>query len=138
MTKLFETQEDLDLERAAIIRFARFTDSIPFKLPMASRADYILIKDGQAKAIVEIKCRTTRSDQYSEYLLGEAKYKALCNWEKYGFTPILLISWTDAIGYVKVPVEHNKSVGGRYDRNAPTDIESVVLIDIKQFKMLPD
>lgn len=138
MTKLFETQEDLDLERAAIMRFARFTDSIPFKMPMASRADYILIKDRQAKAIVEIKCRTTRSDQYSEYLLGEAKYKALCNWEKYGFTPILLISWPDAIGYVKVPIDHEISMQGRNDRGESVTSDRVVLIDMTRFKMLPD
>lgn len=138
MTKLFETQEDLDSERAAIIRFAGFTNSIPFKLPMESMADYVLVKDGLAKAIVEIKCRTNKSDQYDEYLLGEKKYTALCNWANYGFTPILLISWPDAMGYVKVPVEHKISIQGRNDRGASITADKVVLIDMSQFKMLPD
>lgn len=138
MTKLFETQEDLDSERAAIIRFAGFTNSIPFKLPMESMADYVLVKDGLAKAIVEIKCRTNKSDQYDEYLLGEKKYTALCNWANYGFTPILLISWPNAMGYVKVPVEHTTSMQGRNDRGASITADKVVLIDMGQFKMLPD
>jgi hypothetical protein len=105
---------------------------------MESMADYVLARDGYARAIVEIKCRTNKSYQYDEYMLGEKKYTALCDWSDRGFTPILLISWPDAMGYVKVPVEHKRSVGGRYDRNAPTDVENVVLIEMKHFRMLPD
>jgi hypothetical protein len=138
MSKLFETQEDLDAERAAIIRFAGFTNSIPYKLPMESMADYVLARDGYARAIVEIKCRTNKSDQYDEYMLGEKKYTALCNWQSMGFAPILLISWPDAMGYVKVPVEHKISMQGRNDRGASITADKVVLIDIKHFKMLPD
>ena len=138
MSKLFETQEDLDAERAAIIRFAGFTNSIPYKLPMESMADYVLARDGYARAIVEIKCRTNKSDQYDEYMLGEKKYTALCNWQSMGFAPILLISWPDAMGYVKVPVEHKISMQGRNDRGASITADKVVLIDMKHFKMLPD
>jgi hypothetical protein len=138
MSKLFETQEDLDAERAAIMRFAGFTNSIPYKLPMESMADYVLARDGYARAIVEIKCRTNKSDQYDEYMLGEKKYTALCNWQSMGFAPILLISWPDAMGYVKVPVEHKISMQGRNDRGASITADKVVLIDMKHFRMLPD
>jgi hypothetical protein len=138
MSKLFETQEDLDAERAAIMRFSGFTNSIPYKLPMESMADYVLARDGYARAIVEIKCRTNKSDQYDQYMLGEKKYTALCNWQSMGFAPILLISWPDAMGYVKVPVEHKISMQGRNDRGASITADKVVLIDMKHFRMLPD
>lgn len=136
MTKLFETEEDRERERIAVFRFAAFTNSVPYKMPLESQADYIMMRGPDAKAIVEIKCRTNRSDQYDEYMVGEKKYKALCKWADYGFHPFLLISWPDAIGYVKVPVEHKKSMQGRNDRGPQIVPDPVVLIDMKKFKMI--
>lgn len=136
MTKLFETKEDLEREQIAVFRFAAFTNSVPYKMPMESQADYIMMRGPDAKAIVEIKCRTTRSDQYSEYMIGEKKYNALCKWAEYGFQPILLISWSDGIGYVKCPVEHKKSMQGKNDRGPEVVPDPVILIDIAKFRMI--
>ena len=134
MTQLFETEQDLENERAAVIRFAALTNSVPYKMPMRSMVDYIMMRGPDAKAIVEVKCRTSRSDQYPQYLLSEKKYNALCKWQERDLTPILLVSWTDAIGYVPVPIGHDKAVGGRYDDKR--NVEPIVLIDIGKFKMI--
>lgn len=133
---LFETQEDLDNERRAIIRFCAYTDCVPYKLPMESEADYILMRGADAKAIVEIKCRTISSKDYDEYLVGQKKYNALLRWQNVGFAPILLISWSDAIGYVKLPVEHNTSMQGKNDRGRTVVPDPVVLIPISKFTMI--
>ena len=129
MTKLFETETDLYRERTTIMAFAAFTDSIPFKMPMESEIDYLMVRDGQVKAAVEIKCRTNTHDKYEQYLLSNKKYDSLCGWDRLGVKPFLLIKWSDALGYVKCPVDHDKSVGGRYDRGPTIGVEPVVLIE---------
>ena len=136
MTKLFETEADLDRERTTIMAFAAFTDSIPFKMPMESEIDYLMVRDNQVKAAVEIKCRANAHDKYEQYLLSNKKYDSLCRWAEFGIVPFLLIKWSDEIGYVKCPVEHEKSVGGRYDRGPTIGVEPIVLIDIAKFRMI--
>jgi len=135
---LFETQEDLDNEREAIFRFSAFTNCIPYKLPMESEADYVLMRGNDAKAIVEIKCRKIPSTRYDEYLIGQKKYNALIRWAELGFVPILLIRWTDVIGYVKLPVQHRTSMQGKNDRGQTILPDPVFLIPMSKFKMLDD
>lgn len=136
MTKLFETQDDLDNEREAVMALAAYTQSIPYKMPMQSQIDFIMVRDGEAKAAVEIKCRKTPSQKYDKYLLSNKKYDALCAWAEFGLTSILLIKWSDAIGFVKVPIAHEKTIGGRYDRGPTIGVEPVVLIDIYRFRFI--
>jgi hypothetical protein len=103
---------------------------------MEARADSMLVKNGSAKVVVEVKTRRNERLKYPTYMLSYDKYKALCGWGTIGFVPILLVQWTDDLGYVKLPIEHVVSTGGRYDRGDPKDIETVALIDTNKFKLL--
>ena len=133
---LYETQKDLDNELIAVNRFCDFTESKPYKLPMVSEADYILVRGNDVKAIVEVKCRTTPMFKYDDYLISNKKYTSLEAWAAKGLTPILLIQWSDNLGFVKLPVDHNKGVGGRYDRGPTVGVEPVALIPISSFTII--
>jgi hypothetical protein len=136
MRPLYETKEDLDREMDLARRFGALTDSVPVKLPIEAHADFIMVRNRMAKAVVEIKCRTNNRLAYDTYMLSQHKYAGLASWEHYGLTPILLVSWADTTGYVKIPCPHQISTGGRTDRGDAQDIESVVHIAISQFTLI--
>ena len=136
MRPLYETQEDLDREREAIMALCAKTSSLPIKLPIAAHADYLMSRDGEAKAVAEVKCRKNARLTYDTYMLSKHKYEGLLSWANYGLTPILLVSWTDAIGYLKLPCPHDIAIGGRRDRGDAQDIEPVVHIKTSSFNLL--
>lgn len=136
MRPLYETKEDLHRERKVARHLGSVTDSIPVKLPINAHADYIMVREGEAKAVVEIKCRNNSRLAYDTYMISQHKYEGLLSWEGYGLKPLLLVSWTDSIGFISLPCPHTKSIGGRRDRGDTQDIEDVVHIEISQFKLI--
>jgi hypothetical protein len=136
MRPLYETREDLGRERKAARYFGFVTDSVPVKLPINAHADFIMVRDGEAKAVVEIKCRNNSRLAYDTYMISQHKYEGLLSWEGFGLKPILLVSWTDSVGFISLPCSHTKSIGGRRDRGDIQDIEPVVHIEIAQFKLI--
>jgi hypothetical protein len=136
MRPLYETGEDLDREREVAAHFGGLTNSIPVKLPISSHADFLMVRDREAKAVVEIKCRTNKRLAYDTYMISQHKYEGLLSWESYGLKPILLVSWSDSIGYVSLPCPHGTAIGGRRDRGDTQDIETVVHIEIAQFTLI--
>jgi hypothetical protein len=131
----YELGHDLNNERAALNKFCRELDCDFISLPKAARADSILFRDGNARIVVEVKVRKNERMKYTTYMISQHKYLALCDWADKGFISVLLVQWTDDLGYVTIPVEHTVSVGGRYDRGDPKDIENVVHIDIGKFSI---
>lgn len=136
MRPTYEKPQDVANEETAVGKFCTVVNCEAVKLPMKSRADSLLFRDGKAKFIVEVKTRRNVRLKYPTYMISQDKYAALCEWEHKGFTPLLLVQWADALGVVNVPVEHTVSTGGRYDRNDPKDVESVVLIKVEAFHVV--
>jgi len=136
MRPMYQQAHDLVNERSALAKFCARIGCEAVKLPMEARADSMLVRNGAAKVVVEVKTRRNERLKYPTYMVSQDKYVALCEWGTKGFMPILLVQWTDTLGYVHVPVEHKVSVGGRYDRGDPKDIENVVLINIDAFNIV--
>ena len=137
MRRRYQTEEDLQNERGVADAVCAHFGLQPVKLPDYTRADFLLHRDGIAEAILEIKCRNVSSAKYETYMLSKGKYDALLGWADMGFKAALAVRWTDAIGVVRLPVEHTEDVGGRTDRGDALDIERVVHIPIDCFRMLP-
>lgn len=136
MRPLYESNDDLDREWAAVLEFCEHSKTFPIKLPIGARADYMLCRNRDAVAVVEVKCRKNNRRTYPTYMLSKSKYDALCEYTNMGLHAALLVSWEDDIGYVSIPTEHEVARGGRTDRNDPLDVEQVVLIDINKFKLI--
>ena len=97
-------------------------------------AAYDVVFDGQKRpCVVEIKVRRNAREKYPTYMLSEKKYNALCAIHAKGADALLAVQWTDALGTVRVPVEHTAGTGGRYDRGDSFDVEPVVHIPINSF-----
>jgi hypothetical protein len=131
---MYETQGDLQNEAEATAILCDALGCQALKLPLMSRADRLLHKDGEARTIVEFKRRRTKRRSYETYMISKAKYDALCAWEGLGFKSALLVRWADELGYVMVPCEHTVAEGGRTDRGDARDIETVVHIPTALFK----
>lgn len=133
MGRLYETADDLRNEAKAIATLCAALDCTAVKLPLMARADMMLIKDGEARTVVEFKRRKVRRRAYDTYMVSKNKYDALLGWIDKGFKAVLLIQWKDELAYVMLPVEHEVAEGGRTDRNDPRDIEEMVHIDVEKF-----
>lgn len=109
------------------------------KLPISYRADYALSRQGEIVAWVEVKCRSNPKAQYPTYMLSLGKEMALLDLARHtGCPAILVVKWTDQMGYATLPVEGEKvMMGGRKDRGDSADIEPTVHIPIAAFKALP-
>lgn len=132
----YETDRDLTAEHAVATRISGHLKADFIKLPLNSRADYIFHDGNKIKAVVEIKRRTNTREKYDTYMLSRGKYDGLLNWSKMGFNAALFVEWSDALGYIKIPAPYTEGTGGRYDRNDPHDVESVVLISTALFKSI--
>lgn len=131
--RLYETADDLRNEAVAIATLCEALQCTSAKMPLRSRADAVLVKDGEARTIVEFKQRKVRRRAYDTYMIGKAKYDALLAWRDHGFKSVLLVQWRDELAYVLLPVEHEVAEGGRTDRGDPRDIEAVVHIPTDAF-----
>ena len=132
----YETDADLAREAAAVATLCEALGCQAVKMPLASRADALLHRDGEAKTIIEFKYRRTRRGAYPTYMIGRAKYLALLDWTTKGFKAALLVQWSDQLAYVMLPVEHDTGEGGRTDRGDDRDIEEVVFIPVENFKTI--
>lgn len=131
----YERPEDVVNEFAVIGKFsALFPGAEVTRLSDEGHAFTVLSKGGRAKVAVEIKTRRNASTAYPTFMLSKRKYDALCSLSAKGLQCGILVQWTDKLGFVSVPVEHRTTLGGRYDRNDPKDVETVVLIDVNKFE----
>lgn len=134
----YETAEDLAYERRIADVLCQKLGCEAAKMPLNSRADFVLLRDGEAKTIVEIKRRHNSRWKYETYMVSKGKYDTLLRWVDKGFKAALVVCWTDQIAYVMLPVEHTTDVGGRRDRGDTRDIEKVVHINADAFTTLLD
>jgi len=132
----YEKAADLERDQSVIKQVCERFKFEAVKLPINCRADYLLSQGGNAKVMAEIKVRTNPKDQYPTYMVSKGKYDALLAWVDMGFEAALFVQWQDALGYVKLPVDHIIATGGRRDRADPLDIERVVLIEVGRFKII--
>ena len=137
MRPLYETQKDLFEESKIATALSQLWDCKFFKMPKTSSVDFVSIRKGEAVGFVEIKNRTNKKNKYSTYMISKKKIDSAKQINKStGLNTILVVKWADELGYVPLNKEYPERQGGRYDRNDPADVETVVDIDILLFKTL--
>ena len=108
------------------------------RLAELAGADYMMVKSGELKAIVEIKNRSNPIALYPTYMISAAKISALnAVAAVIKAKPLLIVQWKDCVGWVNtaaVSVAHG--TGGRADRDDPMDMERCIYIPVTQFKRL--
>lgn len=108
------------------------------RLAELAGADYLMAKQGELKAIVEIKKRSNPMAQYPTYMISAAKIGALNAVAAIiKAKPLLIVQWTDCAGWLDTTTATgDQGTGGRADRADPMDVEECIYIPVNQFRRL--
>ena len=141
MRPIYESANDRRRQDDAIRALALATASEAVATPRLAGWDYEMQRNGKCMALVEVKCRTCRSDTYPTYMLALHKAHRLRQASSdRNVRGVLLVAWTDRIGWLRLDGMDVKSwivtIGGRTDRSDPADVEMVVEFPIHQFSTL--
>jgi len=135
---VYETRYNQGREWQAIIRFGQKYGRKPVKMPKFYHVDYAMTEKDTPKITswVEVKCRENPRDKYPTLILSVHKVQQgvqLANLTNLPF--VLFVEWSDWAGHMRVDDDHrfHVSLGGRYDRNDPQDVEPVFEIPISRF-----
>lgn len=136
---LYESPADLKNEESVLSVICEKWKSEAAKLPIKYGVDYMLLRSGDAVASCEIKCRTNPMEQYPDYMISLGKLiDAKAIRDLTGIPFLLIIRWTDKIGYWRLPDDPKviTRMGGRTDRNDSQDVEPCAFIPIQDFAVL--
>lgn len=141
MRPIYESANDRRRQDDAIRALASATASQAVATPRLAGWDYEMHRNGKCIALVEVKCRTCRSDTYPTYMLALHKAHGLRQASSdRKVRGVLLVAWTDRIGWLRIDGMDVRSwivtIGGRTDRSDPADVEMVVEFPIHQFSTL--
>ena len=136
MRPTYETQGDVDNEREVMRLLCAKWQCQFAKLPKKYALDYVLIRHDEVKAFAEVKCRTNPVGAYPTYMLALQKVIAAKELTRSTGKPsMLIVRWSDAIGYTHLAGDYKVRVGGRVDRGDWQDVEPVVDISLDDFVM---
>ena len=144
MRPIYENANDLRSEKNLISHVSDCWNVVSYKLPMSYKIDYAMyrIDTGTSNSssenlvgFAEVKCRTHKFGTFPTYIISLAKVMEARRLARETDTrSILIVSWTDKIGFLDFFSHHQIRHGGRADRNDWQDQEPVCHFDLKHFK----
>jgi len=144
MRPIYENANDLRSEKKLISHVSDCWNVVSYKMPMSYKIDYAMyrIDTGTSNSssenlvgFAEVKCRTHKFGTFPTYIISLAKVMEARRLARETDTrSILIVSWTDKIGYLDFFSHHQIRHGGRADRNDWQDQEPVCHFDLKHFK----
>lgn len=120
---MYETEADRRKEQALADAFARHGYDF-YKLPIQYRLDFVVFKDGAAKAFVEVKHRNVRLLQYDTAMVSLSKViQARLLTQHTGLPAYLLNVYKDNIARIDFANDYEIGKGGRSDRGDAQDAD---------------
>lgn len=137
----YETLKDLANQQKVMEIFTKTYGYEYVDLPQFSEMDYGIQKSFRYKGfkysriegLVEVKCRSISFNRYPTFMLhlNKVQYALNC-----GVPTILLVSWIDAIGFIKFKEKHFVTMGGRRDRNNQYDYDLMAHYPTEKFDLI--
>lgn len=137
----YETLKDLSNQQRVMDAFAKqygyqYTDLPEFHemdYAIQKTMSYKMVKFARVEGLVEVKCRTISFKKYPTFMvhLKKVNYALNC-----GVPAILLVGWTDAIGFIKFKERHFVTLGGRRDRDNKYDYDLMAHYPTDKFEMV--
>ena len=126
-----ETQQHINNEVQAIKEFCKVKQCNYTKLPKFD-IDFLIHKDGNGIAFIEVKCRTNKYNDFDTQFLSFHKYQRLMNCNRY-LPAYFLCKYTDGIYFIhanSIPL-NNIKLGGRNKPRSycPNDVEFLIHFD---------
>lgn len=134
--KMYETSEDIAREEEVKALLEQRWQATLHKLPISYNFDYLVERNGDSSAWVEIKVRTNPMNQYDTMMVSLHKLLAGQHLTKStGLPSFLVVKWTDKVGFVNInDCASTLKMGGRADRNDSQDRDPCLYIAIDQFQ----
>tara|TARA_A100000172_G_scaffold69562_1_gene49661 strand:+ start:942 stop:1388 length:447 start_codon:yes stop_codon:yes gene_type:complete len=135
---VYEKQMDRDNEAELALIVTQKWKCQMSKMKDKSAFDYAAIRSNEVMAFIEMKTRKTEMNKYPSYLISFTKvWKAKQLYQALHLPVFLLVKWADKIAFTAL---HNckpkVQIGGRKDRQDPSDIEPVAMIPLEDFLLL--
>ena len=135
MRPIYESNDDLRSEKNVVGYVSECWNVASYKLPMSYKIDYAMYRDDILMGFAEVKCRTHKFGTFPTYIISLGKVMEARRLARETETnSILIVSWTDKIGYIDFLSHHQIRHGGRADRNDWQDVEPMCHFDLKYFK----
>lgn len=144
MRPIYETQADLDGERAIADTLSAMWSCTFHKLPISYRLDYAVQRNCIVRAFCEIKSRKYTMKQISDmggYKISLSKWTAAKNLCSASGVPFLIVIqakdglWMKSFDHHSMP-RLPVSMWGRKDRNDDQDIEPCTIIPCSLFQKI--
>lgn len=136
MSTLWETADDLKREADVVALYAQYKNCDYEKLPIAYKADYAFLRDGEIVAFIEIRCRNVAHDEYPTIMLSLLKWHDVNAMAKAAGVPAMfVVRYTDgvyAIPFREMPDEI--TMGGRALQRDSRDREPVVHYNVSRMR----
>ena len=107
------------------------------KLASTYSLDFAILRDGEVKSWIELKCRTHPFGTYSEYMISLKKWKACREFHASSHLKAFLgVGFTDGDYWLDTArvKDFRVEMGGRSDRDWTCDREPCVFFDINLFE----
>jgi Holliday junction resolvase-like predicted endonuclease len=138
---LYQTEQDTQRECLTAHLAAKVLRCHAYMIAgVEADADCIFTRNTEARALVEVKCRTNERLAYDTYMVDSRKLdrlsalaSGLC------LRPLLVVRFSDALCCVNVDEARKAATsgtGGRKDRADVSDIDHVYYIPIQSLKLL--
>ena len=133
----YESQDNLRQEKNVLGHMSRLWDVSYSKLPLDYKLDYAMYRNDTLVGFAEVKCRKPSIKDFPTYIISLAKImKARRLASVTGTKSVLIVSWSDATGWIDVFSDFTVKQGGRKDREDWQDQEPVCHFDINDFKII--
>jgi len=120
---MYETQFDRKKEQALADAFAEHGYEF-YKLPIQYRLDFVVFKDNEAKAFIEVKHRNVQLFQYDTAMISLSKViQARLLTQHTGLPAYLLNVYKDNIARFDFAGDYTLGKGGRFDRGDSQDAD---------------
>lgn len=117
MVKIFETEADLDNEQAVAAVLEKAWNAEFKKLDRRYHVDFMICREGNGVAWAEVKCRTHASTDWPTIILELDKCMKLSQLaHETGLPSILIVKWTDRIGWINMHRPFPVRYTGKNDR----------------------
>lgn len=134
---IYEGQGDRDAERVISDALRRSWRCDLQPTPTLAPVDYLARRDGKLVALVEIKARKNTMGAYPTYMISASKLLTMRSLsEMLGVPSIIVVGWSDKIGWAAPDNVTDLTVGGRSDRGDSRDKELVAHIPISSFRVI--
>jgi len=120
---MYETEADRKKEQALADAFKQHGYDF-YKLPIQYRLDFVVFKDNQAKAFIEVKHRNVKLFQYDRAMISLSKViQARLLTQHTGLPAYLLNVYKDNIARFDFAGDYTLGKGGRFDRGDSQDAD---------------